>query len=124
LQRKQVTGVRRDTNTKIPISDNEVVEKVKSLLDGIQENMFNKAKRFLDEHITSVSNYEEFKKIAESNGGFIRASWCSDQTCELKIKEETGATIRVIPFENEEATSPCVYCGKKADKIAYFARAY
>lgn len=124
LEKNQVTGVRRDTGEKVPISDRELVEKVKSLLEDIQENMFKKAKRFLDEHITSVSDYARFRKIVESDGGFVRACWCSDITCELKIKEETGATIRVIPFEKEEVFSQCIYCGKKANQVAYFARAY
>jgi prolyl-tRNA synthetase len=124
LEKNQVTGVRRDTGEKVSISDQELVEKVRSLLEDIQENMFKKAKRFLDEHITSVSDYEKFKKIVESDGGFVRACWCSDITCELKIKEETGATIRVIPFEKEEVFSQCIYCGKKADQAVYFARAY
>lgn len=124
LEKNQVTGVRRDTGEKVPISDRELVEKVKSLLEDIQENMFKKAKRFLDEHITSVSDYQRFRKIVESDGGFVRACWCSDITCELKIKEETGATIRVIPFEKEEVFSQCIYCGKKANQVAYFARAY
>jgi len=124
LEKNQVTGVRRDTGEKVPISDRELVEKVKSLLEDIQENIFKKAKRFLDEHITSVSDYARFRKIVESDGGFVRACWCSDITCELKIKEETGATIRVIPFEKEEVFSQCIYCGKKANQVAYFARAY
>ena len=124
LEKNQVTGVRRDTGEKVPISDRELVEKVKSLLEDIQENMFKKAKRFLDEHITSVLDYQRFRKIVESDGGFVRACWCSDITCELKIKEETGATIRVIPFEKEEVFSQCIYCGKKANQVAYFARAY
>ncbi len=124
LEKRQVTGVRRDTRQKIPIGDGELVEKVKSLLKDIQQNLFEKAKRFLDEHIKSVSNYEEFKKIVTGDGGFVRACWCSDFLCEQKIKEETGATIRLIPFEKETVFSQCIYCGKTADQVAYFARAY
>jgi prolyl-tRNA synthetase len=124
IEKNQVTGVRRDTGEKIPISDRELVEKVKSLLQDIQDSMLQKAKRFLHDHITSVSDYERFSKIVESDGGFVRACWCSDPLCEEKIKEETGATIRVIPFEKEEIFSPCVCCGKKANQVGYFARAY
>lgn len=124
LEKRQVTGVRRDTRQKIPVKDEELVEKVKSLLKMIQQNLFENAKRFLDEHIKSVSSYEEFKKIIAGDGGFVRACWCSDVSCEQKIKEETGATIRLIPFEKEKVFSQCVRCGKTADKVAYFARAY
>ena len=124
LEKNQVTGVRRDTREKIRINDQELVERVHSLLEDVQENLFKKAKQFLDEHTTSVSDYEQFKRIILADGGFVKACWCSDSSCEQKIKEETGATIRVLPFEKEPVPSKCVYCGKNADQIAYFARAY
>jgi len=124
MEKNQVTAVRRDTRQKIPLSEEGLVDKVISLLDEIQNNMFKKAKSFLDEHIKTASEYESFKKIIENDGGFVRVCWCSDQTCEQKIKEETGATIRLLPFEKEDTFSQCVYCGKKANVVAYFARAY
>ncbi len=124
LEKNQVTGVRRDTREKIRINDQELVERVHSLLEDVQDNLFKKAKQFLDEHTTSVSDYEQFKRIISADGGFVKACWCSDSSCEQKIKEETGATIRVLPFEKETVFSKCVYCGKNADQIAYFARAY
>ena len=124
LEKNQVTGVRRDTREKIRINDQELVERVHSLLEDVQENLFKKAKQFLDEHTTFVSDYEQFKRIILADGGFVKACWCSDSSCEQKIKEETGATIRVLPFEKETVSSKCVYCGKNADQIAYFARAY
>jgi prolyl-tRNA synthetase len=124
LEKNKVTGVRRDTGEKVRINDQELVERVHSLLEDVQENLFKKAKQFLDEHTTSVSDYEQFKRIISADGGFVKACWCSDSSCEQKIKEETGATIRVLPFEKETVFSKCVYCGKNADQIAYFARAY
>ena len=57
-------------------------------------------------------------------GGFIRACWCLSSECEEKIKEETGATIRIVPFQREEPFSNCIYCGKEAKEVVYFARAY
>jgi len=84
----------------------------------------NKAKKLLEESITTVKSYEEFKKTLKKKGGFIRACWCSSSTCEEKIKDETGATIRTVPFEKEEIFSKCVLCGKEAKEVVYFARAY
>ena len=124
LEKNQVTGVRRDSGERVPISDQELVENVKALLEDIQESLFRNAKRFLDKHIKTVSDYQQFRKIIESEGGFLRACWCSDTSCEQKIKDETGATIRLIPLEKEEVFSQCVYCGRKADQVAYFARSY
>jgi prolyl-tRNA synthetase len=71
-----------------------------------------------------VKTYDEFKQVVSGKGGFIKAAWCGNAGCEAKIKEETGATIRVIPFEKEEPTTNCVYCGQKAKDVAYFARSY
>jgi len=106
------------------VKEEELINTVNEMLKEIQENLFNQAKKFLEEHITSVETYDEFKKVLRKKGGFIRACWCSSQTCEEKIKEETGATIRLIPFEKEELFSSCVCCGGEAKEVVYFARAY
>jgi len=124
VQKNQVVAARRDSGEKIIIKDEELTVAVRNLLKEIQKNLFEKAKKFLEEHITLVKSYEEFKKVLEEKAGFIKACWCSSDVCEEKIKEETGATIRLIPFEKEEVFASCVYCGKKADKIAYFAKSY
>jgi len=120
----QVTLARRDAFKKIVVNDEEVVETVKRLLDEIQRNLFNRARKFLEEHITTVKSYDEFKEVLRTKGGFIKASWCGSRECERKIKEETGATIRLIPFEREEPVSNCIYCGGKAKELVYFARSY
>jgi len=106
------------------VKDDELVETVKKLLDDIQRNLFNRAKRFLEDHVTTVKTYDEFKEALRTKGGFIKASWCGSQECELKIKEETGATIRLIPFEKEAPVSNCIYCGGEAKELVYFARSY
>ena len=124
LKQKQVTLARRDTFEKLVVKDEEVIETVQKLLDDIQRNLFNKAKKFLEEKITTVKSLDEFKDVLKSKGGFIRACWCASRRCEEKIKEETGATVRVIPFEKEEPFSNCIYCGGEAKRIAYFARSY
>ena len=124
VAKEQVTLARRDTFERIVVEEKKLVESVKELLDDIQKSLFNRAKKFLEEHITTVKTYDQFKKSLEEKGGFIRACWCLDPTCEERIKEETGATVRLIPLEREEPFSNCVYCGRKAREVAYFARAY
>jgi prolyl-tRNA synthetase len=90
----------------------------------IQHNLYAKARMGLEEKTTVVTNYEEFKKVLCEKGGFIKASWCGSADCEAKIKEQTGATIRLKPFEKEKPIANCVYCGEKADETVYFARSY
>jgi len=124
VKQKQVTLARRDTFEKITIEEEEIVVTVAKLLEKIQETLFNRAKKFLEENITTVKNYDEFKKVLKKKGGLMRACWCSSPTCEEKIKEETGATIRIVPFEKEKVFSKCVYCGGEAEVAVYFARAY
>jgi prolyl-tRNA synthetase len=124
LKQKQVTLARRDTSERIELREDTILNAVAKLLEEIQENLFNRAKKLLEENITTVKNYDEFKKTLRKNGGFIRACWCSSSKCEEKIKDETGATIRIVPFEKEKIFSKCVYCGKEAKEVAYFARAY
>ncbi len=80
--------------------------------------MLAKAKAILRRQNHPVANYDEFKQVVEGKGGFIKAAWCGNPDCEAKIKDQTGATIRVIPFEKEEPKTGCVYCGKKAKEVA------
>ena len=124
LKHGQVTLARRDTFEKITVKEDEVANAVLRLLDEIQNNLFDRAKKFLEEKITVVSNYEEFKEVLKEKGGFIKASWCSSPKCEEKIKEETGATIRLVPFEKEKTISKCIYCGEEAKEVVYFAKSY
>jgi len=124
LKQKQATLARRDTFERITIKEEEIANTVAKLLEEIQKNLFNKAKKFLEQNITTVSTYEEFEKTLKEKGGFLRACWCADSTCEERIKEETGATIRIVPFEREKIFSKCIYCGKEAKEVVYFAKAY
>jgi prolyl-tRNA synthetase len=124
VKKEQVITVRRDTFEKVAVKDEELITAIEEMLTEIQDNLFDRAKRFLNDSITRVEVYEKFKEVLEGKGGFIEACWCSNSRCEEKIKEETGATIRLIPFEKEDVFSDCIYCGGKADRIVYFARAY
>jgi len=120
----QVMLVRRDTGEKMAVKEEKLAETVKELLDNIQENLFTRAKKFLEENIRETSDYNEFKKIIEKQKGLIKTYWCGNKECEEKIKEETKASIRCIPFEQEKVSGKCIYCGKDSSTLVYFARAY
>jgi len=95
-------------------------------LTEIQKNLFHLAGQFQQENTHQTEDYQEFKEIIETKRGFLKAYWCGQTTCEEKIKEETQATIRVIPFGQPEgvATHKCLRCGAKAQWLVYFAKAY
>lgn len=117
--------VRRDTREKIECALEDVAQTVKELLDTIQREMFERAKAHRDAHIYDAHNYEEFKRTVNNKPGFIRGMWCGEQECEDKIKEETSATSRCMPFNDQEQISDvCVCCGKPAHKLIYWGKAY
>lgn len=125
MENGQCVLARRDTSEKITVALDEVAEKVNELLEDIQNNMFETALKHREEHTVNAKDMAEFKEKQAKSLGFVRAMWCGDRECEDKIKEETGATLRCMPFEQTDIGSDvCVCCGKKADKMAYFARAY
>ena len=122
LQKHQIVISRRDNDKKIVIKEDFVGEIERTLVD-IQNNLFEKAKKFLLDNIRDVSNREDFIKTLEEKRGFIRISWCDRRECEERIKEDTGATSRVISF-NEKPKEKCDYCGTEAKVVAYFAKSY
>jgi len=124
LKQEQVIMVRRDTCQKTPVKEADIAATVEKMLQEIQDNMLAKAKAILQEKTTSVQSYDEFKKVLEEKGGFLKAAWCGNPDCETKVKDETGATIRIRPFLIEEPTTVCIVCGEKAKETAYFARSY
>jgi prolyl-tRNA synthetase len=124
IREHRVVAARRDTGEKVSIRNDRLVKEVLIILESIQKGLFQRAKSFLESHTSRIDNYDQFKEILREKGGFLRACWCLSQECEDRIKEETGATIRAIPFEDEPVWSDCIYCGKPADKVVYFARAY
>ena len=115
---------RRDTKEKQTYQFSELGKVIEGLLDEIQKNIYNKALTYRNEHITKVESYEEFKTVLESKGGFIAAHWDGTAETEEKIKEETKATIRCIPFDSVEESGTCIYSGKASNKRVYFAKAY
>ncbi|MCR5395869.1 MAG: proline--tRNA ligase [Lachnospiraceae bacterium] len=116
--------VRRDTREKLVVEIANVAEEVSKLLEQIHNDMFARAKAHLEAHISDAFTYDEFKDAVENKPGFIRAMWCGDEACELKIKEDTTATSRCMPFEQEKISDVCVCCGKPAHKLVYWGKAY
>jgi len=122
IAKNQVVLVRRHNQTKISLDIDGLTEKTLSELKNIQKEMFGAAKKILDERVVRVSEYQQFKKELE-NGKMIDCSWCGNQTCEDKIKEETGADLRVIPSDNTKAET-CIYCKNSGTTNVLFARGY
>ena len=116
--------VRRDTHEKLTVSLDELAEKVGELLDTIQHDMLERARAHRDSHTYVATNYDEFVQTINEKPGFVKAMWCGCKECEDKIKEETAATSRCIPFEQENLSDTCVCCGKPAKKMVYWGRAY
>lgn len=115
---------RRDTLTKETLPQNEVVQKVKELMTEIQENLYERARKFRDSHITEVDSFEEFKEVLNAKGGFISAHWDGTTETELKIKERTKATIRLIPIDGNKEEGKCVLTGNLSSQRVLFAKAY
>lgn len=124
LEKNQCVFVRRDTREKTIVKLSEMESTAKNLLKKIQDDMFIKAKKHLEAHINDAKTYDEFKEILETNPGFIRAMWCGNVECEDKIKEETGATSRCIPFDEEHISDKCICCGKEAKHMVFWGKAY
>jgi len=122
VQAKQVTLVRRDTREKIAVNRSDAKSRINSILDEIQNHLYERANNSLDVLTTTVSDMQSFKKVLEGKGGFIKAFLSSD-SCEEKIKIETGATVRVVPMKATKRGN-CVYCGADGSNEVYFARSY
>ena len=122
IAKKQVVLVRRHNRTKTSLNMDSLTDEISSELKNIQKEMFDAAKKILDERVVRVSEYQQFKKELE-NGKMIDCSWCGNQTCEDKIKEETGADLRVIPSDNTKAET-CIYCKNSGTTNVLFARGY
>ena len=122
VQAKQVMLVRRDTREKIAINRSDANDRISKILSEIQNHLFDRAKKSLDGLTTTATDMQSFKKVLEEKGGFIKA-FLSDDSCEEKIKIETGATVRVVPMKAAKK-GKCVYCGADNSIEVYFARSY
>lgn len=125
IEANKALVVRRDTGEKIEVSLDEIDTKIGELLETIQKDMYDRALKHREENTHVALNWDEFTDIINNKQGFIKAMWCGETECEEAIKEETSATTRCMPFEQEKLGSDvCVHCGKPAHKMMYFGRAY
>ncbi len=124
VENNQVVLVRRDNREKIPVSLDVLVERINETLDTIQHDLFQRALDFRKANTFRIDDYEEFKNVFEEKNIFAESHWCGSETCEEKIKEDTKATIRNIPFERDGEDGKCIYCGKPSQGRVIFAKAY
>lgn len=124
IENKTLEFVRRDTLEKMVISQEKAVEFTINLLEEIQKGIYQKALKFREENTTKVDSYEEFKEVIENKGGFVLAHWDGTSETELKIKEETKATIRCIPLDDNFEEGKCMVTGKPSKRRVVFAKAY
>ncbi|PAB59244.1 proline--tRNA ligase [Anaeromicrobium sediminis] len=125
IEKNQAVLVRRDTREKVFVSLDELEAKITETLDSIQNDMLEAARTRQTEKTSVATDYDTFKETVANRPGFIKAMWCEDRACEEKIKEDTGASSRCMPFHDQEPIADtCICCEKPAKKLVYWGRAY
>jgi prolyl-tRNA synthetase len=124
LEQNQCVAVRRDTGEKTVIKLENLEAEVQRLLDEIHDTLYQRALSSLNSRIYEASDWETMSRMIAEKPGFVRAMWCGDLECELKIKEDLGATSRCMPLEQTSVSSTCVCCGKPATKEVIWGKAY
>jgi len=124
IEKGQCVAVRRDSFEKSPLSLEDLPAQVAAALEQVQQGLFDKAKRNLDEHCYPAASLEEARQLQSERGGFVKTMWCGDLACELAMKEQAGMSSRCIPFDQEHLGDTCACCGKPATKMVYWGVAY
>ncbi|MCP2036435.1 prolyl-tRNA synthetase [Planomicrobium sp. HSC-17F08] len=124
IEENKVVLVRRDTGEKLTVEHQNLETALEQLLEDIQKNLYDKALKHRINKTHAVETMEQFKGTLAKEGGFIEAMWCGKQACEDRIKEETQATSRCIPFEQKRISETCVCCGEGAEQLVIWAKAY
>ncbi len=124
IENNKCVLVRRDTREKYFVSLDELETKIPEILSDIQSSLYNKAKESLYSRIYDATTLEEAKEIADNKPGFMRAMWCGELECEMKMKDEVGVTSRCMPFGAEPISDTCICCGKKAKSLVFWGKAY
>ena len=124
IENGQCVAVRRDNREKTVIKLSDIETEIPKLLVAVRDGLYNKAADRRANMTYDALNLEQMKEIADTKPGFIRAMWCGSRECEDKLKEVAGVTSRCIPLEQEHLSDTCVCCGKKADKMLYWGKAY
>jgi prolyl-tRNA synthetase len=122
LAKEQCILVRRDNRQKETVPLSQAVAKAREMLDAMQKDLFNKAKKFRDDHTFVVNSYEEMKQRADD--GFLLAHWCLKPECETKVKNELQLTTRNRPFSLDPERGKCVVCGSDSASRIVFSKAY
>ncbi len=124
IEQNQVILVRRDTGEKEFVAMDDLTRRIPELLTEIHDNLFARAKARMEEKTYEAHSLAEMKELGETKPGFIKAMWCGELSCEETIKEDAGLTSRCIPFEGEAIGDTCACCGKPADKLVIWGKAY
>jgi prolyl-tRNA synthetase len=134
IERNNVEVVRRDNRQKSIVPMENLGKEIEKIFQGLQSNLYCKAETYLIENTKIITNYDDFKRNLDRYSGFMMTGWCGNEDCEVRVKEDTGADIRVIPFDSKDLPTElnttydvikdCIYCGKKANKTVIFAKAY
>jgi prolyl-tRNA synthetase len=124
IEKDQCVLVRRDTREKSFVPLAGLADQVRQSLDAMQRELLERARKFVADNTTRVESYDAFKEVMAGKRGFLVAGWCGDAACEAKVKEETKATIRVIPQDVPARSGACIRCGRPSEREVYFAQAY
>ena len=124
LENGECVIVRRTDREKIVVKLENLEAAVAEQLQVVQRQMYDKAKKNLDDHIYEAHSIEEAKQLQDENGGYIKTMWCGELDCELAMKEKAGMSSRCIPFAQEDLGATCACCGKPATKMVYWGVAY
>jgi prolyl-tRNA synthetase len=124
IEKDQCVLVRRDNRQKSFVPLSGLAAQAKEMLASLQQDLLERARKFVADNTSHVDSYDAFKEVMATRRGFLVAGWCGDAACEAKVKEETRATIRVIPQDRDPKAGACVRCGRPSAREVYFAQAY
>ena len=124
IEKNQCVLVRRDTREKYFVSLDDLETEIPRLLNELAQNIYNRALENRENRTWSATTMDEVKELAEKKNGYIKTMWCGDLACEEKMKEEVGLSSRCMPFEQEHISDVCPCCGKPANLMVYWGKAY
>ena len=124
IEKNQCVLVRRDTREKYFVSLDELETEIPRLLNELAQNLYQRALENREKRTWAAASMEEIKRLAEENNGYIKTMWCGSLACEEKMKEEAGLSSRCMPFEQEPLADTCPCCGKPANLMVYWGKAY
>lgn len=124
IEKNQCVLVRRDTREKYFVSLDELETEIPRLLNALAQNLYQRALENREKRTWAAASMEEVKRLAEENNGYIKTMWCGSLACEEKMKEEAGLSSRCMPFEQEHLADTCPCCGKPANLMVYWGKAY